>query len=162
MKETIFDWPFAELVVGIDQRWVQRRRKELLGLPQTRVLTGARVTGPGIVNLARTISPGLSLCRGIIHANYSSGHAAVNLAVLCGARRVELLGFDYGERGADHHYDVDRYPWRTGARPFDWDKAAAVFQDTAAHLAVLGVEVVSCTPGSRLTMFPTEERYAWL
>lgn len=83
----------------------------------------------------------------------NGGHQAFNMAVLRGAARIVLLGFDMKlGAGAKRHFFGDH----PGPLNRDSNYAAMIegFRPAAADAAALGVEVVNCTPGSGLDAFP--------
>lgn len=96
---------------------------------------------------------GLSLDGALIHQGGNSGFQALNLAVLWGATRIELYGFDM-RRGDDgrRHFFGD-HP-KELQRDLDFARAIRGFEEAAPQLRKLGVEVVNCTPGSALRCFP--------
>lgn len=80
-----------------------------------------------------------------------SGFQALNLAVLAGASRVILLGYDGapGADGATH--------WHGGhpkASAGIYDKIRASFSAVERELEAAGVAVVNCSPGSAINSFP--------
>ncbi len=95
---------------------------------------------------------GLSLDPTEIATGSNSGYQAVNLAVLYGARRVVLLGYDMQTKGTQSHW-FGHHPQRAGVvAPFA--QFLESFKSLVKPLADLGVEIVNCTPGSRLRCFP--------
>lgn len=109
---------------------------------------------PGVLRVPSVDEPGLSLDPLRIHQGGNSGFQALNLAVLLGARRVLLLGFDLGRRGGRRHWHGDHpgdlnNPDETN---FAWWRTA--FAGAVPDLARAGVAVVNCTPGSALDCFP--------
>lgn len=94
--------------------------------------------------------PGLG--RQEIHTGSNSGHAAVNLAYLWGARRIFLLGYDMrlGLNGERHWHPDHPQPCIQTQLFEQWIKR---FESTAADLKKLGVQVFNCTPGSALPWF---------
>lgn len=94
---------------------------------------------------------GLSLNPERIVTGRHSGFQALNLAVLAGASRVLLLGYD-GAPAQD-----GRTHWHGGhpvasAGIFEYIRAS--FSAAEAQLAAAGVEVVNCSPGSAINSFP--------
>jgi hypothetical protein len=99
---------------------------------------------------------GLSTDPTALRTGRNSGYQAVNLAVLLGAARIILLGYDMGI-GADgrKHWHPDH--------PNDTDRAEIVasryasfrrmFDTIADPLAALGVEVLNCSRHTALTCF---------
>lgn len=94
--------------------------------------------------------PGLSLDPLRIHQGGNGGYQALNLAVLLGASRVLLLGFDmkgthfHGPHpsGLNNPEDSNHFP--------KWIKN---FQTTLPDLEKGGVEVINCTWGSALKCY---------
>jgi hypothetical protein len=80
-----------------------------------------------------------------------SGFQAVNLALLMGAPKIVLVGFDYGYQDKAHFFGNHPENLR---QPF-----AHQYGDMArAYRAVeTDVEIVNATPGSNLKRFPTME-----
>jgi len=87
--------------------------------------------------------------------NYSTGAAALNLAVLLGAVRIFLLGFDMkrGEDGKSHWHPHRHKP----TEDVSFARFQKGFKCLAASLASLrpDVEILNVTDGtSKLTVFP--------
>jgi len=150
--------PWAELHLFYDLRWLAWHRDD----PVWRAFAGRIFTlenrtlperDPRITALRDAGVPmGLSLDPGAIHHGRNAGYGAINLAVLAGARRILLLGYDMRVIGGRTHWH-DPHPMPTHPRAF----AAAMlpmFNELPAHLARAGVEVINCTPGSALEVFP--------
>ncbi len=94
---------------------------------------------------------GLSLDPGFLVTGWNSGFQALNLAILAGASRVLLLGFD-----ACHAAD-GRSHWHGGhPRPSsgDYGPFLRAFSAAEGAIAEAGVEVINCSPISRINSFP--------
>lgn len=94
---------------------------------------------------------GLSLDPGYLVTGWNSGFQALNLAILAGARRVLLLGFD-----ACHTAD-GRTHWHGGhpkASSGDFKPFLRAFSAAEDAIARAGVEVLNCSPISRIASFP--------
>ena len=87
-----------------------------------------------------------------LHVNGNSAFGAINLAYLFGARRILLLGCDMREVGGKKHWHVDHPKPCVQNMPFkEWlFKSVALARD----LKAAGCEVINCTPGSALTVWP--------
>lgn len=153
IKDAIDLAPFADVLYGCGadsgQWWPRNgdRLASFLGLRFTLDPVAARwaqvlKVGP---------ETGLSHDPTTICHGRNSGYQALNLAVLLGATRILLLGYDMqpGPRGESHvHGD---HPWRAQL-PFD-----AFLRDFASivtPLAAAGVQVINCTRRTALTVFP--------
>ena len=111
----------------------------------------------------RNVPAGLSREPGTVATGGTSGYAALNLAVLKGAKRIVLLGYDYGLIDGRHHYH-DAYPWHHVANDQSWPAWAKQFDAAAPLLAAQGVEVVNASPQSAITCFPKmsiEDALTW-
>jgi hypothetical protein len=89
-----------------------------------------------------------------IHAGKNSGHQAVGLSYLFGARRLLLLGFDFmlGPRGEKHHHGNHPPGLPGGPRKMD-----AWVQDMAAvakDLDRAGVKVWNASRRTAIKSFP--------
>jgi len=106
----------------------------------------------GVTVLGNSGAYGLSDNPEALMNGRNSGYAAVNLAKHFGATRVLLLGYDMGtQRGRAHFFG--EHPERIRAlSPFD--TFIAVFESMVAPAAACGLEIINCTPGSALTVFP--------
>lgn len=82
----------------------------------------------------------------------NSGYALINVLTLAGVKRIVLLGYDYRHiNGLDH--------FKGGAHPIVTDEISLEshmkhFRTMESPLKALGVEVVNCSPGTRLERWP--------
>lgn len=142
--------PWADVLYSSDRPWWTKHRgvPEFAGLkismgepyrqfPDIRVLKNAGVKG---VELK---PDGLKNGR-------TSGYAAINLAVHFGARRIVLLGYNMGWIGGRSHF----FGRHVGLKNEDPAQFLTHYDTIVAPLKALGVDVVNCTPHSRLTVFP--------
>ena len=107
---------------------------------------------PGIRAMASTGNTGLELRPGYLRTGGNSGYQAINLAVQLGAARILLLGYDAGGGTGNHWFGQHPAPQDT---PFKtWLDA---FGTLPGPLKAAGVEVVNCTPGSAIEVFPKGE-----
>lgn len=97
-----------------------------------------------VAGLSKT---GFSMDPARIHYGGNSGFQAMNLALLWGATRVLLLGFDM--QGVNHFFGKHPRPMRSaGAERF-----IPAFKEAARTLPA-GIEIINCTPSSALECFP--------
>lgn len=89
----------------------------------------------------------LSVKRDFIGSGSNSGFQAINLAVLAGAKRILLLGFD--GRGGHWHGSHPRPDC-----PSNHEEFRKAFSAIERPLAALGVEVINCSPGTFIDSFP--------
>lgn len=77
-----------------------------------------------------------------------SGFQAVNLAVMFGAKRICLVGFDYGFKGSSAHFFGNHQGLRNSSNA-DYERMAKAYDKV-----VTDAEIVNATPGSNLKRFP--------
>lgn len=106
---------------------------------------------PGVKVIGRGASHGLSLDPSKLCLGGNSGYQAVNLAVLMGAVRILLLGYDMrvGPKGKQHwhadHPMTQRSPYVT---------FQAAYPTLVGPLKAAGVEVINCSRETALKCFP--------
>jgi len=105
----------------------------------------------GIITLFNAGWEGLSLQQDEIITTHNSGGAAINVAVLIGAKRVVLVGYDMGpdDQGRAHFYDKGAMSVHSQYRTFR-KRIATMVQP----LMDAGVEVVNCSRRTALECFP--------
>lgn len=107
----------------------------------------------GLMWVPSVSKPGLSMDPSLIHQGSNSGYQALNLAVLLGARKIILLGFDHHAADAQHSHFFGAHPDKVISGYAQWNRE--LWPTTIPALNQLGVDVVNCTPGSALTVFRT-------
>lgn len=116
--------------------------------------TGLQIADPCVFLLRNSGREGLSLDPGGLHTGANSGYQAVNLAVLAGAKRILLVGYDMRySAGKAHSHNGHPLVMPEAA----YSQYAKKFSTMNPQLAKLGVEVINCTPGSAVTAFRKEE-----
>jgi hypothetical protein len=157
VNRAMFDAP-CQVGVSIDRQFVTGYAAQLSAFGLARALYLAlgedRHDLPdvpcAIFLKSRGDAPGLSLDPGMVHRGSTSGYCALNVAVLLGARRIVLLGYDYTPDG---HYH-DGYPWQRRAFDMSMPAWAHHYEAAAEHCKRIGVEVINASPTSMLTCFP--------
>jgi hypothetical protein len=92
---------------------------------------------------------GLSLEPDRLALGRNSGYQAINLAVLLGAVKIILLGYDLKTAGPRENFFAG--PTKGPAHRFaDW---RPLFQTLVEPLKRLGIAVINCTPDSALDVF---------
>jgi hypothetical protein len=82
----------------------------------------------------------------------NSGAGAILLAATLGARQIMLLGYDCKIDGKRHWHEDHKRPLGNCESAHRWPE---YFRKAAELLS--GVDVVNCTPGSALDVFPMGE-----
>lgn len=159
VKEAVWDMPWADACVCVDQKWPRRRHAELSASPVPLYLClGMPYDGPIPHNatfLRQQLRGWISDDAGSLVMGATSGYAALGYAYLRGARRILLLGYDYRHaRDGAHHARPDWNPWYQPGSERLWTYWRDPFHEAAAVLRSRGVAVVNASPGSALSAFP--------
>ena len=149
--------PEADVMCWGDQRWFFWNQKELsknksryrITWRHTPAMNGFPFHTLGYLSPNQS---SLSLDPGFIAAT-NTGHGAVNIAVLFGAKRILLLGFDMNQPGGKNNWHT-----RHKSGP-DASRYQTLFVPELVKakklLDQLGIEVINCSPTtSRLQCFP--------
>jgi hypothetical protein len=123
------------------QRWSSHGSATHNNKTQVAELYGVRLV-PG-----RDGPHGFSLDPVVIHYGSNGGFQAVNLALLMGASRVVLVGFDMH---GSHFFGRHPKPLRNVT---NFNGFIRAFERAARHLPA-GVQILNATPGSALRCFP--------
>jgi hypothetical protein len=105
---------------------------------------------PAVTRFGNAGPVGLSLEPTRLCTGQNSGYAAINLAVLCGATTILLLGYDM-QPGVDgtHHW----HPAHPGDRHPNYRRCIAAFETLKEPLTQRGVVVYNCSSESAITAF---------
>jgi len=99
---------------------------------------------------SRRLVEGFSFEPGIIHQGGNSGFQAVNLALLWGATRIVLVGFDM--QGSHFFGEHPQMPRRSPAKR-NFARWIRHFE-RAAKLLPDGIKIINATPDSAMKCFP--------
>lgn len=148
--------PWADLIYFCDPKWHGWHKDR----PEFKALAGQKCTlrsgrdwppeDAGIFALEHDGALGLSLKPTKLRTGTNSGHQALNIAVLSGAKTILLLGYDFkaGAKGRKHffgdHPDGTQPPYEMNLRHMK-----TVVEPAKQH----GVRIVNCTPGSAIDCF---------
>lgn len=111
----------------------------------------AKAYGVRLVAGAAGDGEGFSTDPGVIHFGHNSGFQACNFALLAGAARLVLVGFDMQAVDGQRHFFGDHPRPLHNALPYGM--CIAQFNAAAKSLPA-GVEVLNATKGSKLRCFP--------
>lgn len=150
--------PWADVLYASDAQWWMHYTREVkLGKWQPfageRWTVSRQVSGRLGLNLVHGFhGTGLSTKPGMINLGGNSGHAGIGLAVLFGAVRIVLLGYDMQRTGGrSHHHGDHPHPLGNGNVFPSWIRRFAVLAKDAGDR---GVEIVNATRQTALTCFP--------
>lgn len=144
--------PRADLLYACDDDWWFHHR----GVPRfegTEKWTQSAMAALqfGLRFVPSVDAPGISLDPSRIHQGGNSGFQALNLAVLLGARRVVLYGFDMRRVDGQLHWFGEHPP--NVRRDMDFARCIRAFEVAAPQIKAAGVYVLNATPGSALRCF---------
>jgi hypothetical protein len=150
--------PWAAACFFADSRWwnVHKHKPALAGFQGLLVTCALHAKGDRLLRVRRVMPPpGYTDDRSAVVANRTSLQGAMNLAGHLGARRLVLLGADMrrGDDGRTHHHAAHQWPNKTGNRT--WDIQMQQLSLMVEPLKERGIEVVNCSPISRLPWWPT-------
>jgi len=150
--------PWADVLYACDAKWWAWQQ----GAPGFRgrsrfTLEAAR--WPGLQRLGKGTETGLSLDPLKLCTGSNSGYQAINLAVLLGAQRILLLGYDMAPAADGRQHWHPDHPDRVRS---PYQKFRQVFPTLVEPLRAAGVEVVNCSRRTALTCFPQQDLAAAL
>jgi len=142
--------PWADMLYAADQGWWLRHGKDTAGFEGLRVSSTPTSSRMGVHVLINTGKVGFDSDPHCVRTGGNSGHAAIHVAVHAGAKRILLCGYDM--RGG-HWHSRHPDPLRNASDGI-YPRWIRHFGALAPELSVRGVEVLNCTPGSALTVWP--------
>lgn len=148
--------PWADVLYACDGHWVKWHQgvKGFTGLKYS--LTVDRSKWPEWRQVRHDPSvkgqSGLSLDPTRLQTGRNSGYQAINLAVLFGASKIVLLGYDMSRDPAQRksHF-FGEHPKRP--KPSPYSQFLQLFPSLVKPLRRAGVEVINCTRRTALTTF---------
>lgn len=102
----------------------------------------------GLRHQAGIDAPGLG--EDVLHFGSHSGYQAINLAYIFGATRILLLGYDCRVIDGKRHY-FGNHPGALNKNS-SYELFAKSYRSIDTKLC--GLEIVNCTPGSMIDVFP--------
>ena len=153
INTTFRKFDHADVLYACDYLWLKHHKAEFMPRFNGRVWTQDRAAAEQfhfkyVRHAARD-----GLGRGnTLHVGGNSGHGAINLAYLFGARRILLIGYDMREIGGRKHWHPDHPSPCVQKQQFgEWIHK---FRKLADDLKAAKCEVINCTPNSALQCFP--------
>lgn len=145
--------PWADVLYACDWEWWKYHQPEFAGEKWTANEAAAGKFGLNHIKLSRDT---WSNKQGEIGGGGNSGYQCLNLAILQGAERVILLGYDMHAKEKRHYFGDHPQALLRGSNYNEW-----VRKFTAAA-PMMQAEVINCTKGSALECFPKMPlRYAF-
>lgn len=144
--------PWAWMLYAADQDWWQHRDNRdawgFAGLKAT-VHTPSGKPAEGLLALKYSGAGGFDADPSRLRTGGNGGYQAVHIAAHTGASRILLCGMDM--QGG--HWHGDHPPGLKVTTTSVYERWRARFGELVGPLAKRGIEVVNCTPGSRLECF---------
>ena len=142
--------PWADVLYAADEKWWRWNK----GVPEFHGMKYGLTKGSeryGVTVLRRGVDTGLSLNPAVLSAGKNGGYQAINLAVLLGASRILLLGYDMqmGPNGKGHWHPDHPNKSRANYQAF-----LSFFSTLVQPLKDAGVSIVNCTTRTALHAFP--------
>ena len=143
--------PWADALYACDPPWWR------ISGPKPSEFAGLRIVGkrtfPGCIpaNVMRGTGT-MFWDRNRLGGGGNGGFQALNLAAVCGARRILLLGFDYQDAG--QHFFGGHPEGLKVTTPREVEKWISAMERNAPELRRRGVEVINCSRATALTCFP--------
>jgi hypothetical protein len=144
--------PWADVLWGCDCTWWSEYHAEVVDVFAGQLWTQDQraVDDYGLHFIESQAAPGLCRRPGLINQGGNSAYMSLNLGVQAGARRFVLLGVDM--HGS--HWHGDHPQGLSNPAPYLFATWIKQFGVLAKDLAVDGIEVINCTPGTALHCFP--------
>lgn len=153
----------TDALFSLDYNWIKSSYPQYLNFSGEKYLAMQEgnmmktIKDPQAQYLRRNTLDGLSTNKTAIHG-HNSGYGALNLAVLKGAKRILLLGFDFYKRDGRAHWH-EEYPRRPRARTVLYEGWARKFNTMVPVLNQLGIMVLNCSLHSKIECFPKIESH---
>lgn len=162
VNSSVFTYPASDFHVFADPHWWWHYWPELKGYKGRIVTNSPSPLGHGserVLKMQRMKphpGPGISHDRKVLVCHYTVVQAAMNLAFHLGATRMGLLGVDNGPAPDGRLYNHRLHPGHWNKDPNWPDLQRDDLAKTVKPLRRAGIEVVNCSPGSRLTLWPKQ------
>lgn len=153
-----------DLIVTLDHLWLEKNIEQIkwMSAPVIAAVdeSNPRIPSSNLTYLKRLHRSGMNVEArfsdnpGELINGMNSGHAALQVAYLKGAKLIYLLGFDFKEIADKTHFHAG-YPWhnRDNSKRL-YPVWAEAFKYTLPQLKMAAVEVFNCSGDSLLTVFP--------
>lgn len=147
--------PFADVLYFADTKWWEWHRdkpsfKSFKGEKCTIFTTGQMVSDGGIAMLRNAGREGISEQADHLFTGGNSGHQQLNIAVLAGAKRIVLVGYDAKPGPGNRPHFFGEHPDRTVA---PYAHMIESLKRVAPVLYVRGIEVLNASPDSAIECF---------
>lgn len=153
----LLQYPKAQTLISTDRRWwlsVLRGERRLEQSRATRIIctesdcfAAVHSFDARLLYMMRHRRQGLSNDMNVLYGMYTTVHAAINLAVHEGARKIALLGVDLGTAEKRKYTYGGQTTLRT---PFQFAAMKAALESCAPLLSRMNIKVINGSPDSAL------------
>jgi hypothetical protein len=151
IKEAALMAPWADVLYAADTDWWDKNPERWADFKgEKRTVSKAAADRHGLIYLEAKTQLKWSTTPGALATGGNSGFQALNMAVLDGAERVILLGYDYGHQPgmSKHWWDVDHPRDSRYSNYAEWNRRLA------AAAPLIPVPVLNATGNTAITCFP--------
>lgn len=147
--------PWIDILYACDLKWWTWHRDKTVDLRCLKITPDKEAAErfKDLTYVEGSHTEGLSLKSNTIHYGKNGGYQAINLAAHTGAKKIVLIGFDQRFPKNQSHWFGD-HPDLVRSVYSNW---TGNWQSIVEPLKQLNIEVINCTPGSALTVFPMAE-----
>jgi hypothetical protein len=151
--------PWADHLHACDIQWWRWHHEEACQFAGVKTaLEDPAAEYPGVNLLNNTGVEGYDERAWCCRTGCNGGYQAVHIAMHYGAKRILLLGMDHRVVGDKSHFFGD-HPNNVRSEYAPWHFRWMTLLDP---LEERGIEIINCTPGSALTVFPRGQLEDWL
>ena len=147
--------PWADMLYAADGMWWDRHWKHAKGFQGLKVTIEPNFK-PELLMLGndKAGTSGFTDDPTKVRSGSNSGYQAICIAALAGAKKISLYGFDMKSIDNKHHWHgVHVSPLRNHGESM-YGRWLKNFEALAPEMTKRGIEVINCTPGSALKVFP--------
>ncbi len=146
--------PWADALVALDEEWWHVHHKSLAEFRGERFAVSP--VGYGAIPLSPIIRDDIVESWESPSYGADSGQFAIQIAVLMGAKRILLLGYDMGDGpNGERHWFGDHPKALRNTSPYEL--FLEKYGKAVPSLKRMGVEVINCSRRTRLECFPRAE-----
>lgn len=150
VNDAVFVCPFVDWQHASDEPWWRAYD----GLPNFPGFKSSisKTRYASVFTFENTDTTGYDPRPGMLRSGGLSGYQAIHIAAQCGVKQIALVGFDM----AGGHFFGD-HPANIPHPSPNWDHRHKDMLDLAEAIWPLGIEIVNCSPESRLRAWPKDD-----
>ena len=144
--------PWADVLFFGDTRFWSEHRAEIDKFKGMIVTASLSARTSNIKRLRKIKQPGLAVNPFEVFVQWTSVAGAISLAAHFGVARIVGIGWDGGPDGKGRTHYHKPHPWPQ--KPDCWEKQRAELETLAGPLRKRGIDVINCSPKSRIDFWP--------